>query len=170
MADPFRLKVLKKLTEVLRSVRPSNTDFAPMTYQFDLSGAVFRGRMRYGETDPLPMVSILEPPIPLDVIRSSGANTKSSGDWELLIQGFVKDDKENPTDPAHRLMAEVKHRLVMEKRVASREGILGSHRIMEMHIGQGVVRPPDEVSGRAFFWLMLTLKLSEALDDPYAPL
>lgn len=170
LPDPFRLHVLKKLTECLQDITPENN------YQSDLSGdgldtekgQVCRGRIVFGDDEPLPLVSILEPPIPLETILSRGDNTYSSGDWELLIQGFVVDDKRNPSDPAHRLMAEVKSRLIIEKRRDKGRNILDlGGLIVEMFVGQGSVRPADQVSERCFFWLTLTLKLAENLEDPY---
>lgn len=162
--EPFRLRVLKALCDTLETITLDNG------FQHNMANSVFRGRMRYGPRDPLPMISILEAPIPLDVILSRGANPNSSGNWELLIQGFVKDDFENPSDPAHHLMAEVKAVLATEKlrrndRQPDMFGMGG--RVLEMQIGQGSVRPPDEVSDKAFFWLTLTLRLAEKLDKPY---
>lgn len=163
MADPFRLRVLKALSTSIEGVNPTNG------YQHDLRNAVFRGRIIFGPRDPLPMISILEAPIPLEVVRTRGENIKSTGPWELLIQGFVKDDHQNPTDPAHHLMAEVKSILVKEKRRDRGHNIFGlGARVAEMYIGQGSVRPPDEASDKAFFWLTLTLVIGEDLEDPYA--
>ncbi len=168
--DVFRLRVLKSLTECLSGIVPANG------YLHDLSGDgddqskgwVSRGKLVYGDDEPLPCVSILEPPIPLEVILSRGDNTYSSGDWELLIQGFVNDNPKHPSDPAHSLMGEVKARLVREKRRDRGRNIFGmGGRVMEMYIGQGSVRPADQVSARCFFWLTLTLKLAEELEQPY---
>ncbi|MBK3745541.1 hypothetical protein G3A39_41000 [Paraburkholderia aspalathi] len=159
---PFRLRVLHGLTKVLEGVNPDNG------FQFDMRNSVFRGRVKYGPKDPIPMISILEAPIPLDVLRSKGENPNSTGEWELLIQGFVKDDFVNPSDPAHHLMAEVKAALAAEKRRDNIYNMLGMEgRVVEMYIGQGTVRPPDDATDKAFFWLTLTLKLVEFLTEPY---
>lgn len=159
---PFRLRVLKALSACLETVNPPNG------YQFDMRGRVFRGRIRYGDNDPIPMISILEAPIPLDVVQSRGANSSSTGVWELLVQGFVPDDSVNPTDPAHHLMAEVKSVLAKEKIRDRGHNMLGlSGRVVEMEIGQGSVRPPDEATDKAFFWLTLSLRIGEDLLDPY---
>lgn len=159
---PFRLRVLRALTTALEGVNPDNG------YLHDLRGAVFRGRVRYDRDDPIPMVSILEAPIPQEAIKSSGDNPYSSGKWELLIQGFVSDDKDNPSDPAHHLMAEVKAALVAVKRLDKGNNMLGMDgRVMEMDIGQGSVRPPDDATNEVFFWLTLRLQVAEALADPY---
>ena len=170
--DPFRLTVLKQLSVCIGRVTPANG------FKHNLSESVFRGRSIYGDGDPLPMVSILGPPIPLETLHGRGDNPNSTGDWELLIQGFVDDDRENPSDPAHRLMAEVKKVIIDEKKRNGGFDILGlgpksegnpntGNRVIDLHIGQGSVRPSDEVSARAYFWLMLTVKLAENQSDPY---
>lgn len=158
---PFRLRVLKALTKTLEAVPDGNGG--------TMEGAVFRGRIVFGDNEPLPMISVLEPPIPLEALMRNGDNQKSTGNWELLVQGFVRDDPSNPTDPAHVLMADVKAALVFEKRrERGRNAFDLAGRVVEVHIGQGVARPADDVSDRGFFWLLLTLKLVEDLADPYA--
>lgn len=163
--DPFRLRVLKAVTAAIEAVNPTTEGFV---YRHDLRGKVKRGRLIYGTDDPVPLVSILEPPIPLDVVRSRGDNPNSTGPWDLLIQGWATDDHDNPTDPAHALMAEVKRALIIEKQRDRGLNILGlGGKVVELNLGQGVVRPPDQVSDKAFFWLFLTLTLAENLKDPY---
>ena len=163
MKDPFRLRVMKALTAALEEIGPA------AGYQFDLSGKVFRGRDIFGDSDPLPMVSILEAIEEQAQITAPQAGPTSTGPWELLIQGFVEDDFQNPTDPAHRLMAEVKKRLVQERIRDRQYNILGMNgQVTDLKISHGVVRPPDEVSGKAYFWLRLTLVVVENLQDPYA--
>lgn len=169
MADPIRLRVLKALTAALEEITPDEG------FEFDLTGAVFRGRLVYGSGDPLPMISILEPPIAPDQLPQPQDGTYSTGEWELLIQGFLKDDKKNPTDPAHRLMAEVKMKLAEVKQApetsryvgGESEPILGIPEVTRLSIGAGVVRPPDEISEKAYFWLNITLALAEDLLKPY---
>lgn len=157
---PFRLRVLDALTATLETIPDGNGG--------DMTGAVFRGRLIYGDQEPLPMISILEPPIPVEVLMKNGDIEHSTGLWELLIQGFVRDDPYNPTDPAHILMAEAKKALVAEKRRDRGNNAFGMKgRVVEVHIGQGTARPPDEVSDRGFFWLLLSLRLVENLADPY---
>lgn len=167
MNDPFRLKVLKRLTETLEEINPDHPN-APFQHEFDLRGKVYRGRNRFDWHDGLPMISILEPPIPLETLVGRNTNVYQAGPWELLIQGFVEDDLQNPSDPAHRLMAEVKAKLVAEKRRDRGNNIFGmGNRVHELMLGQGSVRPPDEASDKAFFWLTLTLQLAENIEDPY---
>ncbi|TPI86360.1 hypothetical protein [Mesorhizobium sp. B2-8-9] len=177
--DPFRLRVQKALAAAIGSVSITGG------YHFDLAGKVFRGRDLFGDaSDPLPMVSILEPPLPIDQLRSPPLASESSGDWDLLLQGFVKDDPENPTDPAHLLMADVKRRLAVEKArlipgSAGMSDPFGMGRgqivngkavnsITELKIGPGVVRPPElGVSTKAFFWLGLSMKIVEDISQPF---
>lgn len=172
MTDPFRLRVKKTLTLALKEITPANG------YNFDFSQAVFRGRLLFGDTDPVPMLSILEPPLPLDRLATPPNAGHTTGDWDLLIQGFVKDDKENPTDPAELAMADVKKRLAIEqarqldlpRRGSNPFGLNRDkgNRVEGIRIGAGVVRPPEQgVSTKAYFWLTLTLKITEDNGDPF---
>lgn len=170
--DPFRLRAQKALSDALATITPANG------YTFDFSKAVFRGRLGFGENDPLPMLSIMEPPLPLDRKSAPLSASSSGGDWDLVVQGFVQDDRENPTDPAHLAMAEVKKRLAQEARrkldlPARGPNVLGlgsgRNRVEELRIGAGVVRPPEAaVSSKAYFWLTITLKIVEDNSDPFA--
>lgn len=182
---PFRLRVLKNLTTSLQGITKENGynhNLAPDSEWPE--GKVLRGRDIYGESDPLPMVSILEPPLPIDQLRSPLRSSSSTGEWDLLIQGFVDDDKINPTDPAHMLMADVKKCLIKERmRTLPQsagspnpfgmgrnivEGVGRGNIITDIIIGPGVVRPAElGVSNKAYFWLTLTLKIAEDMDDPF---
>lgn len=172
MADqyPFRLRVLRALTARLEEISSTGG-----LYEFDMAGKVFRGRHWYGDDDPLPLISILEAPLPLDQIGSANDNAASAGQWELLIQGFLDDDDKNPTDPAHFLLALTRQKLVeikgqkKDQRVPGNPyNILGMDgRVTALTIGPGVVRPPDDLSAKAYFWLSVTLSLVEKLDTPF---
>lgn len=173
MAEPFRLRVIKALTAAIAQIEPdSNT-----IYNFDLTqpGRVIFGRNTIGDTEPLPMVAILETPIPLDQVPSPEEQAGSSGLWDISIQGFVKDDKTQPTAEAYLLAADVIVRLALEKKnvalTRERTGkpglILGEKNVTDIFIGSPVHRPADEQSSKAYFWLNITLKVAENLDDPY---
>lgn len=166
LTNPVRLQALKNLTEVLEGISIADG------YQHNMVGSVFRGRGVYGDETPLPALSILEAPIPMDQLPSAKDNTAQSGPWELVVQGWVKDDRANPTDPAHVLMADVKRMLALERRKADWDdpefGILGLGRtVTAMYIGAGVVRPPEEISAKAYFWLTITLDMAEDMAEPY---
>jgi len=166
LANPIRLEVHKRLTDALKQINPANG------YAVDLEEHVYRGRIVFGSETPLPALAILEVPIPLDQPPSPSTSPVATGAWELMVQGWVNDDKENPTDPAHLLMADVKRCLAKERRKMDwdkpEDGILGLGRnVTGMYIGAGVVRPPEEVSAKAYFWLTITLDLVENMEDPY---
>lgn len=172
MADPFRLRVVKNLTALL-AAQDSNSGF-----NFNLTDAVFRGRNVFGEDDPLPMVSILETPIAAEQLPPPPEHAHvSTGDWDLLIQGFVKDDKKHPTDPAYLLAADVVQKLAAEKKRVETERrmkgkiqtpLLGEKGVLDIFIGSPVHRPPDDVSAKTYFWLQIRLRIAENLEDPYA--
>lgn len=166
MIDPLRLRILKVMTDALKEITIANG------YRTDPEGRVYRGRVIFGDDDDLPLLSILEVPIPEEQIAAPENSSFSNGVWELMVQGFVPDDPENPTDPAHVFMADVKQRLAQERRRArdfdTDEGIFGMGRFVTgINIGAGVVRPPDEISATAYFWLTVTLDVVEDLFDPY---
>lgn len=162
MSDPFRLRVLKALTAALEEITTVNG------YRHDLTGCVFRGRDTFGDKDPLPLISILEAIEEKAQIPSPEASPVTKGPWELLIQGWVEDGYNNPSDPAHFLLADVKRRLIQERVRERQYNILGMEgKVVELRISQGVVRPPDEVSSKAYFWLRLTLIMVENVADPY---
>jgi hypothetical protein len=185
---PTRLKTLIALTDLLKTITPDNG------YQTDLSdfvdansktqSRVFRGRALFGEDDPLPMLAILENPhadLAGVVSPRGGAVTESS--WELLIQAFVEDDLDNPTDPAHIIMADVKQCLATERMKIQRQGrdplrntsgirnndLLGMGGVVtDIKLAPGVVRPPDQTSAKAMFWLQVALVMAEDISKPFA--
>jgi hypothetical protein len=159
-ADPFRLRVLKGLTSALQEIIESDD------YAYDLSSSVFRGRIIFGADDPLPAVSILEPPLPPDAIVPPSRGTSQTFEWELLLQGWIEDDKTNPTDPAYVLLADVRKRLMLERgKDGNRLG--AGNRVTDIVLGSPVVRPSDEISSNAYFYQPITLKVTEDLAHPY---
>lgn len=166
LSEPLRLEIKMRLTEALKQITTANG------YVTEVGDSVFRGRAVYGDKDPLPMISILEVPIPVDLPPAPAGSTYSTGAWELMIQGFAVDERDNPTDPADRMLADTKKRLAIERkkgagRRAPADGILGlGNHITNIQIGPGVVRPPDELSAKAYFWLTIQLELAEDLEDP----
>ena len=161
---PFRLAVLQALTNHLKTITPDNG------YNYDLSQRVFRGRLMYGDGDPVPMVSILEAPLPEDPDYTPTAGETWKGPWRLFVQGWVEDDRMNPTDPAQLLLADVKVALAKARRQMARGGsIFGMARIMDLTVGASVVRPAEEhVNDYANFLLVVTLEIAENMADPYA--
>lgn len=164
---PLNLRILKTLTASLE-LAVFGYDYGNGWEEFPLVGKVFRGRLEFGDSDPIPMLSVLESPIPPDQLPPPEDAGLSSGAWQLLIQGFCDEDPVNPTDPAHHLMAVTKARLAVEKRRNREFNILGlGNHVTGLNIGKGVVRPPDEISDKAYFWLTISLDMVEDLTDPY---
>ena len=166
---PFRLKFLQGLTAVLQGITPGNG------FSHDLSTSVFRGRLTYGESDPIPLVSIIEPPL----MAPNSAGPLGAGihkeSWDLIVQGFADDDNANPTDPAHMLLAEVKIALAAECQKmqgtpnAGNTTIFGipRKRIVSFDTEIGFVRPSDDISSKAYFWLPLHIVVAEDWLNPY---
>jgi hypothetical protein len=175
-ADPFRLKVKKAVSEALKTISAADGNrFTLSDYTDEDDGQtrerVFRGREEFGPGDPLPMISVLEDPRQLDVLGSSPDETAQKGPLRLLIQGFVPDSMDHPTDDADHLAADIIEKLVAQKQ--DKDNILGfgckMPCITEMKIGQPVVRNADNVvSSVAFCFIALTLTLVEDVENPRA--
>lgn len=164
--DSKHLDVLKRLTAHLEGINPAND------YPLDLTGKVYRGRLVFTQEEPYAL-SLLESPKP-DFPLEVGSGVQRKDVWNLLLQGFVPDDANNPSDQAYGLKAVTEHRL---SRLIARndqgnplypqEYLLGKT-VIEMNIGQGIVRPPGkEVSNSAVFYLPLTIQLDHRLDQPF---
>lgn len=182
MADiPFRARVKAAITACLEEITPANGYHSDLAAFLHSDGAqmkrVYRGRAFFGAGDPLPMVAVLERPDPADPLADPPLPARrQSYDWHLVVQGFVADDKLNPTDPADILLCDVKRRLAIERDRRDPSGKLPDafglggrrekNRIEELSFGAGVVRPADEVSANAYFWLGLTLSV---IEDPLFP-
>lgn len=176
-ADPFRLRVLKRVTQVIKDgVHPDTPE--PSFFDLrdkDLGGGViqkhvFRGRDLYGVDDKLPLVSVLEDPGTMDLLLGGRDGGDALGGWPLIVQGFVRDDPENPTDPAQMLSAEVIRAIAQQRKTFDHFGMGGdSPCITDFKISGPVCRPADgEVSDVAWFAFRLTLSLSEDLEKPFA--
>lgn len=167
MPEPFRLELLRALTLRLKEI-PEIADGVdeygrPQPH-------VYRGRDLFGENDPLPIVSILEDPQEPQQMDSRAPHSRHQHDFNLIIQGFVADDSEHPTDPAYYLSAKIVEKLAQVKR--ERNNILGFGCklpcVTNMTIGIPVVRPADnEVSSTAFFYLSLSLQVVEDAEKPF---
>jgi len=169
MPDPLRLEVHKRLTSLFETITYLDFDAVP----FPMVGRVYRGRGIFGNETDVPAISILESPIPNEAPPPPVSGTTTKTLWELVVQGFVRDDRDNPTDPAHLLLAEVKRVLALERLKMDwddpQDGILGLGRnVVALYIEPGVVRPADELSSKAYFWLTLRLDIVEDLADPYS--
>jgi hypothetical protein len=160
---PIRLRVQQALSNSLEQISIANG------YKHDLTGHVFRGRDMFDDDDETPLVAILESPDEPDQQTRPRGCTSRKAKWNLFVQGWADDDKSNPTDPAHYLMADVKQRLAHEIAALHVRDALGmGNRIDELEFSPGVVRPPDAMSNKAYFWLKLSITIVEDDSEPYA--
>ena len=175
---PLRLQILRALTDVIKQVNPTN--LIPGTddyYEFDLRDdgvrpRVSRGRLHIGDDEPLPFISIIEPPMAIEGISTQRQpdNTAHAGQWDILIQGWHQDDPLNPSDISYQLMQEVRCAIAKEKK-RGRNGdtlILGfdETKIQNMTIGSPVIRPNEHVSEQAVFYFVLTFTICEDMATP----
>jgi hypothetical protein len=170
---PFRLLIQQRLTDRLKTITPANGYVCDLSDtevdDVDLS-RVHRGRDSFGFGDPLDMVSIREHPKVLEQTQGTTTSSSRTGEWEMLFQGFVRDDPENPTDRAHYLACDVVKALMVEK--AREDNILGfggrKPCVTDIRIGAYAALPADgEVSDVAFFIMPVTLVLVEDLSAPF---
>ena len=159
MAESLRLAIEKQICASLEAQIPR------------LAGATFRGRIWFGDDDPLPMVSLVEALNPDREPDSAGNQQVKKDRWILLLQGWDAEDVNNPTDSAHQLMAEVKTALGVMRREHG-DGLLSATplaQVADFIVEPGTVRPPGEISERALFWLRLILELTEDDQKLYWP-
>lgn len=165
---PFRLRVLDGITNCLKSITIANG------YNYDLANSVFRGRLIFGDGDPIPLVAINEAPQPSAPNVAKPAAGCWQGPWDLMIQGWVDDDKTNPTDPAHFLLADVRKALALERANQLQRGkgnnLFGMNgTVTDFQIGAMVVRGAEpQVNELANFLLSVTVEIVENMNDPYA--
>lgn len=163
--NPFRLEVMVRLTNLLGTISTINGFLTTVP-----STSIFRGRIAFGESDPLPMFAIVEPPIPLDQLPPPPGSEAHLGIWDLLIQGFIEDDIKHPTDPAHVYVADVRKVLAAHKLANQSNAKLGfgnlANTVEDIYIGEPKVRPADEISAKSYFWLPVSLKVVENLANP----
>lgn len=181
MADPKQLRVLKKLVAHLEGIAPPNVD--PGTgqpYETNLQGRVFRGRSILTIDDAEDAISILEFPRQEFWIEVGEHGIVRVERWQLMLQGWPKDDPENPSDPAYRMKAQVEARLarLLAEKPNGRgpmypdEFMLGKHNdkneLASLTIAPGVVRPPEDAGSRlAMFYMPLILGVRVNVADPY---
>lgn len=163
MPDSKQLRVLKKLTAHLE---------ATSGYE---GVKVYRGRSIISAKDVEDCMSILEAPRPVIGAPAGEEGHMRREPWTLLLQGWPKDDKDNPSDPAYNMKAAVEQWLYRIIAVQDRSGLpvypdtymLGGD-IVSLTIGQGVVRPPSEeaASRLAMFYIPLIIDMVTDVSNP----
>lgn len=163
--NPFKLETMFRLTALLATITVTNGYLTNLA-----SSSIFRGRITFGENDPLPMVAFIEPPVPHDILPVPLLSEGRLGQWDIMIQGFVEDDPHNPTDPAYVLVSDVIKCLARHKTSNQGRNLLGfgqrANTVEDIVIGDEKVRPSDDISAKAYFWLPISLKVAEDLANP----
>lgn len=164
MPDSKQLRILKKLTAHLE-----------VTSGYE-GIKCYRGKLVVSAKEVEDCMSILEAPRPIVGQPAGHQGHKRLETWTLLVQGWPKDDKDNPSDPAYAMKAAVEQWLYRIIAVKESDGLpvypdlwmLGED-IASLTIGQGVVRPPSEeaASRLAMFYLPLILEITTDVSNPY---
>lgn len=176
MTDPaprppsIRTVIRTTLMNHLAGITPANG------YTHDLTGRVHYGKPIFGAETEVPFLSLGSPPklLPVRAMGESDGKLRRVITWELMLQGFVSDNKRDPLQPADDLLTEVELRL---SEVISEESgrpthpsifRLANRAVKDFRIGQGVSRPPTEkVSPTAFFYLPLEIVFMHDLSKPF---
>jgi hypothetical protein len=174
MADSKRLAALKALTTFLETeVTPANG------YDFDLTGRVFRGREMFDMNDPVPMVSMRDNINPDRFPNTAGNNDGEPGvarnNWIILMQGWAAVGEANfSLDNAENLMATVKKALAKldfdpppGSPIERHANYLLNGLIVSVKMEPGTVRPAEQNSTVADFWMRVILGFTENVRDPF---
>lgn len=175
-----KLAILKRLTTHLQGITPDWIDLpTPMlgeTCPFDMSRSVFRGRSVYGDETKLPFISLLEAPRQLEPLGAGVTRLVQDENWTLLVQGFVKENRDNPLDEAYSLLAWTQMRMARITATAKNGGRgglypdewrLGSLAV-EISYQIPIVRPgKDAVSDAAYFYMPISVGTVTELTMPF---
>lgn len=163
-----KLQILQMLTAHLQGITVA------AGYDYDLATSVFRGRTEFGPSDPLPALSILEIPRPEVGDFAGMENLTHKEDWTLLVQGWIQDDKINPTDAAYGLGSTVQQRLSDLVAMKKNGGPVNPEiyrlggLINCLYIAPFTVRPPQaQVSSTAYFFLPLRVGVVTDVSQPF---
>lgn len=154
MSALIKLQILERLTTILQEIKVDAGFFTD-------TKNVYRGRNRFGDETPAPLIALLEAPRADVALWATEDRTVSKDSWTILVQGFAPIDTQNPIDTAYRYLADVEKQLgkIAAQRSHGRNGgeypeyyMLGGL-ISGIEVEQAVVRPPEEgVSSTAFFY------------------
>lgn len=166
MADTKRLALVKALCDYLKSeITVANG------YNFDLA-MVRRDKRSFGKEMKMPGIAVLENFNPDRLPETIGGTvgTKHKYDQIYLLNGWAdnsgNDVDADDTDQAHMLMGDVKMALGKLLTRRNQDGFFGGL-ATTLSIEPGVVRPPDEQSEKAYFWMRVRMELVEKVGDPY---
>lgn len=171
---PKRLMVIERLRELLQSISTENG------YNTDIEGRVSVGVAEFGDNMVTPFLSILESPTS-DIGDFANANGRRREEWTLLVQGWIDSgfhypdsDVDNPTRNAYYLAADVEKCLSRVVSISPNLGVpvdktwyhLGGI-VNDLGIAPPVVRPPDNASPKAWFYMAIRVDMSVNVTNPY---
>lgn len=180
-----KLDFMRKVTDHLKGMTPDwkiiLTD--PTTKQpfeaacpYNLADSVYRGRLTFGDEVELEFLALMEAPRQLNPNGGGLANLTQDEEWTLLIQGFGKEDRVHPTDPAYNLLSWVQKRMSMvseENKNGARGGVYPEvwrfgNTIGEVRYQIPIVRPgQDDVSAAAYFYMPISVGIVTDLTNPF---
>lgn len=161
---PKQLRILRKLSALLE---------ATSGYE---GIKCWRGKSTITSKEVEDTLSLLEAPRPIVGSGAAENGVKRDETWTLLLQGWPKDDHEEPSAPAYWMKAACEQQLSLiiaelPNGVQRRDGVymLGGD-ISSLTIGQGVVRPPSEegASRLSMFYIPLIVGLQTDVRNPHA--
>lgn len=157
MSDTKRLTVMKALTDHIRDSIDGTGG-----YTNNLEGEVWRGRLDYGEEQKLPFVSLIESPEQPEIPVKGGEDMFHVRPT-IFVQGWHKDDLDNPTDPLYLLLGDLEKCLhpLTQKNGFTALGLIG------FEMSPGVVRPPDKTSLTSYCQVEIKPKFTQKVGDPY---
>lgn len=173
-APPKRLLVIERLRDLLQTISTDNQ------YNVDIGGRVSIGVAEFGDNMITPFLSILESPAS-DLGEFAGSNYGRLEEWTLLIQGWIDSqfcydgsDVDNPTRNAYYLAADVEKCLAKTVAISPERGTpldkawyhLGGL-VNDIKIAPPVVRPPDNSSPKAWFYMALRIEMPISVLNPY---
>lgn len=161
---PKQLRILRKLSALLE---------ATSGYE---GIKCWRGKSVLTAKETEDTLSILEAPRPIVGSPADEHGVQRSEVWTLLVQGWPKDNPDEPSAPAYWMKAAVEQQLSLVIATlpsgALRKDpvyLLGGD-INSLTIGQGVVRPAGEeaASRLAMFYLPLIVGITTDVRNPWA--
>jgi hypothetical protein len=93
MPTSRRYAVIKAVADQLKTITPTNG------YSYNLSNAVFIGRRTFGDTDPMPAITLLEiPDIQLPESKPETGDAQKAN-WEFFVQGLHPRQRPEQSHP-----------------------------------------------------------------------
>lgn len=141
---PKQLRIMKKLSLHLERT----PGYAPLK--------VYRGKGTVTASEMEGCLSLLEAPRSLFGESAGWGKLNRNEQWALLLQGWPKDDPQNPSDPAYELKAAVEKQLAQ---IVDNRDSFGRDRTDKLYllggdcasieIGQGITRPVSQDQGNS---------------------